>query len=118
MKLIKAFRYALSGFLYAVRTQWNMRFHVFSSVVVLILSFVLNISHAEWCIVLLCIGGVFSAELINTAIEVTIDIVSPEYNERAGKAKDLAAAAVLAVCIAAAIAGGIIFIPKILHLMS
>jgi diacylglycerol kinase len=68
--------------------------------------------------VLMCIGSVISAELINTSLEVNVDLSSPSFNENAGHAKDLAAAAVLVVCIISAIVGLIIFLPKIIHLIS
>ena len=117
-KFTKGFAYALSGISYAFRSQVNMRFHIFSTIIVIAASFFLQIDSAEWCIVLMCIGSVISAELINTSIEVSIDMISPNYNEKAGHAKDLAAAAVLVVCIVSAIIGIVIFLPKIIRLFS
>ena len=90
-----------------------MRFHVVAACVVIILSSFFKISPLEWCVLLLCIGSVISAELINTAIETNVDISAPEYNEKAGLAKDLAAAAVLLTCTISVIIGLIIFFPKI-----
>lgn len=68
----------------------------------------------EWCIILICFALVIGAELVNTAIETYIDYKSPEQHPEIGKAKDIAAAAVLVCAIAAAIIGSIIFIPKFL----
>ena len=112
---MKGFAYAISGFSYAFRSQVNMRFHIFAAVVVIALSVWLKINVMEWCVILLCIGSVLAAELINTSLEVSIDIISPNFNEKAGQAKDLAAAAVLVVCIVSAIIGIIVFLPKLIQ---
>ncbi len=117
-KYLKGLAYALSGIAYAFRSQVNMRFHIFAAIVVFIMSFFLQINLAEWCIILMCVGSVISAELINTSLEVSIDMISPNYNEKAGHAKDLAAAAVLVVCTVSAIIGIVIFLPKIIRLFS
>lgn len=90
-----------------------MRFHFVMAIVVLFFSFLLHLSSMEWCIILFCIGSVISAELINTSLEINIDLAMPEHNERAGQSKDIAAAAVLTVSIMSVIIGCIIFIPKL-----
>lgn len=90
-----------------------MRFHFFAAVIVLITAFILRVSLLELCVLLFCISSVIAAELINTSIEVNVDMTMPERNEKAGNAKDLAAAAVLVVSIVSAIIGCIIFLPKI-----
>lgn len=117
-KYTRGLAYALSGIAYAFRSQVNMRFHIFSAVIVIVSSFLLRINIAEWCIILMCIGSVISAELINTSLEVSVDLISPNYNEKAGHAKDLAAAAVLVVCVVSAIIGFVIFLPKLMRLFS
>jgi diacylglycerol kinase (ATP) len=117
-KFLKGFTFAFAGIAYAFRTQCNMRFHVYSSVAVIALSFYLHIDIAEWCIILMCIGSVYAAELINTSIETTVYFASPEISDKAGHAKDLAAAAVLVVCTVSAVIGLIIFLPKIIQLFS
>jgi diacylglycerol kinase len=113
---MKSFLYAINGFRYALRTQWNMRFHLCVAIVVVFAACYFNLDRVEWCIVSLCIGLVFSAELINTAIEYTVDLLSPEWKDKAGRAKDIAAAGVLAAACIAAVTGCIIFIPKIIFL--
>lgn len=112
-RFVKGFAYAFAGISYAFRSQVNMRFHVFTAIAVIVSSVVFRINALEWCIVLFCISSVFAAELINTSIEVHVDVTTPERNEKAGHVKDLAAAAVLVVCIVSTIIGLIIFIPKI-----
>jgi diacylglycerol kinase (ATP) len=81
----------------------------------ILLGFIFKISHTEWIGV--CIALVLSLELINTSIEKTIDLLHPDFNERAGEIKDMAAAAVLVAAIISVIIGLIIFIPKILELI-
>jgi len=112
-KYIRSFIFALSGISYAFRSQVNMRFHIFAAGIVIIFAIIFHVKPVEWCILLLCISSVIASELINTSIELNVDISSPEYNERAGHAKDLAAAAVLVTCTISIILGLIIFIPRI-----
>jgi diacylglycerol kinase len=115
-KYLRSFAFAFKGLSAAFRSQFNMRFHVFAALLVLIFSVYLKISLLEWCINLFCISSVIAAELINTSIEINVDLAMPERNERAGQAKDMAAAAVLIVSFVSAIIGSIIFIPKIISL--
>jgi len=112
-KFARSFSFALKGIAYSFRSQFNMRFHFFAAVVVLVTAFILHVSLLELCVLLFCISSVISAELINTSIEINVNLAMPERNERAGNAKDLAAAAVLVVSLVSAIIGCIIFLPKI-----
>ena len=82
-----------------------------TSLLVIILSSLLNITKVEWLIILICIGMVLGMEVINTAIEEIVNFISPEYHLNAGRIKDLAAAAVLIVSIVAFIIALIIFLP-------
>ena len=116
--IVRSISWALSGISLAFRTQFNFRFHVLSALIVLGLSICFKISAFEWCIVLLCIASVITAELLNTSLEFNTDLLSPGYNENAKNVKDLAAAAVLIVALVSAIIGGIIFLPRILLLFS
>jgi diacylglycerol kinase len=88
-----------------------MRLHVLSAIAVIITGFLLNVTLLEWCVLVSCIGLVFTAEIFNTAIETITNLVSPEWNTLAGKTKDLAAGAVLTASLTAAIVGMIIFLP-------
>ena len=116
-KYFSSFAYAISGISYAFRSQFNMRVHIVAALMVIAASFILRISPVEWCVVLLCIGSVIAAELINTSLEVSIDLISPQRNKKAGQAKDLAAAGVFIVSIVSSIIGLIVFVPKIIHLL-
>ena len=112
-KLINSFKYAIEGFLSSFKTERNMKLHVLAMLFVVVLGFYLKLSIVEWCFVTLAISLVIGAELFNTAIETVVDMISPEKNPKAKLAKDISAAAVLALSIGAAIVGLMIFLPKI-----
>ena len=112
-KLINSFKYAIEGFVSSFKTERNMKIHVLAMIIVIILGIYLKINLIEWCFIALAIALVIGAELFNTAIETIVDMVSPEKNEKAKLAKDISAAAVLAMAIAAIVIVIIIFIPKI-----
>ncbi|NOY50225.1 MAG: diacylglycerol kinase family protein [Chlorobi bacterium] len=112
-----SFRYAFKGIFYAVKTQHNLWIHLAVGLLVIFSGWFLRISLAEWLIVIICFALVISAEIINSAIELLTDIVSPEANAKAGLVKDMAAGAVLFSAICSAIAGLVIFVPKILQLL-
>lgn len=110
----KSFGYALRGIGIAARTEQNLQIHIVAMVTVTIAGIILNVSHTEWMILITCFGIVISAELVNSAIEKLVDLVSPEYNNKAGVIKDIAAGAVLILALSSAIIGCIIFIPKLM----
>lgn len=116
-KLIKSFKYAFSGIRYSFIYEQNMDIHVTIALIVIICGIIFKISVMEWLVCLILIGLVIACELINTSLEATIDLISPEYNEKAKVAKDTAAGAVLIFAITSIICGLIIFIPKILNLL-
>lgn len=115
-KRLNSFRYAFAGLGELLRTQPNARIHLLATCAVLAAGFYFGISKVEWCLAILAIAMVFSAEAFNTAIENLTDLASPNYHPLAGKAKDVAAAAVLIAAIGAAAVGLVIFLPKILGL--
>lgn len=112
-----AFWYAFQGIKKAIKSEKNLKLDVLAAIVVVILAVMLRISVIEWIVCLLLIGGVVSSELMNTAIEATVDLFTRENKELAAKAKDVAAGAVLVIALTSAIIGGIIFVPKILSLI-
>jgi len=111
-RLIKSFGYALSGIAYTTKTQLNFKIHLLAIAVVTILGWFLKLTASEWLWIVLAIGLVLVAELVNTAIELLVDLVSPAFNPQAGKVKDIAAGAVLIAAAIAVVIGAIIFIPK------
>ncbi len=113
-KLINSFKCAIQGIRQAVKTERNVKIHITIMILVIIAGIVLKINTQEWIICIILFGLVISLELVNSAIEATVDIAMPEINEKAKVAKDVAAGAVLVSAIASAIIGLIIFIPKVI----
>ncbi|MCX2478864.1 diacylglycerol kinase family protein [Pedobacter sp. MC2016-15] len=113
-RLVKSFGYALSGITYTAKTQMNFRIHLAAIAMVGIAGWYLHLSAAEWTCIVIVIGLVLVAELLNTAVELLVDLVSPGFNAQAGKVKDVAAGAVLVAAGIAVISGAIIFIPKLI----
>jgi diacylglycerol kinase (ATP) len=112
-----SFSYAWKGLMIFFRTQHNARIHAVCAVLAIGCGFLLHINKLEWALILLCIGFVFSAECMNTAIEFLTDLVSPGFSIKAGQVKDLAAGAVLLSALTAFIIGTLVFAPKILVLL-
>ncbi len=114
--LVRAFGCAGSGIAYAFRTQRNMRIHALVAVAALVLGVALRIDTTSWAVIIVCIAVVFAAECVNTAVESVVDLVSPEYAELAGRAKDCAAGAVLVCALGALGVAAFVFLPRILAL--
>ncbi|WP_249336596.1 diacylglycerol kinase family protein [Sporosarcina sp. Marseille-Q4063] len=109
---IKAFRYAFEGILHAVKTERNFKFHLIAAGIVILSGLLTGLADFEWYIILVLIGGVLSLELLNSAIERVVNLVTMERLPLAKQAKDLAAGAVLIFAIFSAVIGLLIFIPK------
>ncbi len=109
----KAMINATNGIKHALKNERNTRIQVFFGILAIILGVLLKINLIEWVIVISTINIVIVTELINTAIENTIDLITSEYNEKAKIAKDVSAGAVFITCIFSAIIGIIIFGTKI-----
>ena len=116
--LYKSFGYAISGIFTCIKKERNIKIHLAVTVCVVIAGILLHISLTEWIVCLLLFGLVLALELVNTAIEATVDLVTEERKPLAKVAKDTAAGAVLAAAIFAAIIGLLIFVPKIIALFS
>lgn len=111
-KLIFSFKYASEGIISTIKEERNMFIHFLIAIIVVITGVYVRLSLNEWLICLLLFALVFSLELINTAIENTVDLVTTKKNKKAKIAKDAAAGAVLIAAIFASIIGIIIFLPK------
>lgn len=96
---------AIEGILWAVKTQRHMLFHVVAAILVLVGALVLHLALHEFALLALAITLVLFAELVNTAIEVTVDLVSPDFHPLAQRAKDVAAGAVLLASVGALVLG-------------
>lgn len=94
-------------------SEHNAWIHSIAAVAVVAAGILFRITASEWLAVILCIGGVFSMEAVNTAIEAVCDHVSPEYSPLIKRAKDVAATAVLIMSVTAVAVACIIFIPRI-----
>ena len=108
-KQLKSFGCAIKGFFGAVCSEGHLRFHLVAAVYVLVFSSFYNFTAAQWAVLIILIALVIAAELVNTAIEDTCDAVTTEQNEKIGRAKDMAAGAVLVLSIAAAAIAVIFF---------
>ena len=113
-KFIKCFKYGFEGILTGIKEEQNMKIHIIIMILVIIFGIMLKINTTEWIICILLFGLVISMELMNTAIENTVNLITKEKNQQAKIAKDVAAGAVLASAIVSAIIGLMIFVPKIL----
>lgn len=115
---IRKFIYAFFGFKIALKEEKSLIVHLVFSILAIIVSGVLKISVTQWAIVIVLIGFVICLELINTAIENMIDMISFKYNFNAKKIKDIAAAATLVLAITSIIVGSIIFISRIIYFIN
>jgi diacylglycerol kinase (ATP) len=108
-RTLYSFRHAGRGFAWALSSQANLRVHFVAAAVVLIAALVLRFSVIEFVALVLCFTVVVAAELFNTTLEVLIDYAWPEHHPMIGRAKDVAAAAVLVAAAGAAIVGVLLF---------
>jgi diacylglycerol kinase len=105
------FKLAAEGILYAFRTQRNMRIHFAAAVVVLFLAALLHLSKSEFICLLFAIFMVLVSEMINSAIELAVDLFSLKYHSLAKAAKDVSAGAVLLAAVSSAVIGILVFYP-------
>ena len=117
-KFFRSFGYAFSGIAYAFNTQFNFKFHTAAVVLVSTTGCYFRLTIPEWLWIISAIGFVLITELLNTAIEVLVDLVSPAYHEKAKIVKDVAAGAVLISAVLSVLIGLLIFIPKIISYAS
>jgi diacylglycerol kinase (ATP) len=110
---IESFNCAIEGILWTARTQKHMRWHFFSAAVVLFAALFFKIPTVDFLLLTLSITVVLFAEIINTAVEVVVDLVTPEYHPLAKQAKDVAAGAVLLAACGAAVVGYVVFSSRI-----
>lgn len=111
---IKSFKYAFAGLWFIFKSTHNAWIHVSAAVLVVVLGFYFSIGNYEWIALTLVIGFVMVSEAINTAIERLVDLTSPEWNEKAGRIKDMAAGAVLIAAFIAVVVALLVFIPHLL----
>jgi len=110
-RFLASIHHALNGIKIGLVKELNLKIHLVATIIVIGAGFILKISTTEWMILVLCIGFVFSAELLNTAVELIADFISPAQHPDIGKIKDIAAGAVLIAAIVSVIVGILIFWP-------
>ena len=113
VRYMKSFLHAVDGILYAIRNEHNLIIMILASIVVVIGGFYFSISSAEWLFCIAMMGSVMACEMINTAIEAVVDLISPEIHPLAKIAKDTASSASLILSITAMVGAFIIFLPKL-----
>jgi diacylglycerol kinase (ATP) len=113
--LLQSFNYAFQGLVTAVRHQRNMRIHLLLGFVVLIVSILLNLSRLQLAIVFVSVAFVFITEMLNSAIEAVVDMITDEFDPRAKVAKDLAAGGVLIAAINALVVAYLVLADRLTH---
>ena len=115
--ITESFGYAFEGIWTGIRNERNMKIHCLAIIFVTLAGTLFQISAVEWCICLLLFGLVAALELVNTAVEAVVDLVTEEKKPLAKIAKDTAAGSVLFAAIISVIIGCIIFLPYVLELL-
>lgn len=114
----RSFLFALQGFRTALRQERNIKVMLAGGAFAVAMGLILRIDAVSWAIVLVCCGMVIAAELLNTAIETVVDLVSPEFHPLAGQAKDIAAAASWVLSLTAAVVGVIVYANALMRLLA
>lgn len=116
VRYIKSFHHAVDGIVYAIENEHNILIMMLATIFILLVSFLLKVSHIELIMIIICIGTVFACEMINSAIEACVDLETTKEHELARIAKDCASGASLVLSAMSLFVAGIIFIPKIIAL--
>lgn len=112
-----SFRVAFEGIVAAFRSELHMKVHLVFAIAALLACWLLRVEAWGWCVVIVCIGMVIAAEVLNTAFEALCDKTCPETDPLIKTAKDCAAGAVLVCAMTAVIAGLVVFVPALLALI-
>jgi diacylglycerol kinase len=112
-----SFGYAFQGIAYSWRTQRHLRVHAGIALVCVGLGLWLALRPAEWAALIATIALVTTMEMLNTVVEVVVNMISPDYHPGAKVAKDVAAGAVLIAACGAILVGAFIFAPRLLALL-
>ncbi len=110
---IRSVQCAVRGIGEMIRSQHNAWVHAAATGLVVAAGLVAGLDAAEWCWITLAVMAVWTAEALNTAFEFLTDVASPEFHPLAGKAKDVAAGAVLISAIGATVIAALVFVPKL-----
>jgi undecaprenol kinase len=113
-KFFASFKFAFTGIITAIKSEQNFRIHIMISVIVILTAITLDFSSLRMVVLLIVIGIILALELVNTAVEKTVDLITLECHPLAKEAKDAAAGAVLVFSIFAVIIGILLFIEPLL----
>ncbi len=113
--LLQSFRHALEGLEYVIREERNTSIHLTVAILVIALGLWLGLAVEKWALIAIAIALVFAGEMLNTVVELTIDILIPYENARAKHVKDVAAGAILVNALAAVVIGLLVLGPPLLH---
>jgi diacylglycerol kinase len=114
-RLVKSFHYALQGLHYAFRSQQNVRIHLIVGILVIGAALFFKVNPFEMGILAVVILLVIAMEMVNTAIEKMVDLITKEHREEAKIAKDVASGMVLITVLGAVVVGLLIFTPYVLR---
>ena len=112
-KFVQSVNNAIEGILHAARTQRHLRLHLYVAAIILLVVYSLDVDRTDFIIISICVILVLLAEMINTAIEYVVNMLSPEYSEHARIAKDIAAGAVFITACGAVLVGYILLSPYV-----
>jgi len=116
-RFFNSVHYSVAGLRYAYKNEQSMTIHISMTLTIVILGILLHITRLEWVICIFLLGMIMATELINTALEAVVDLITQEYHPLAKVAKDTASAAVFIFSIIAAIIGLLIFVPHLISLL-
>lgn len=115
-KIIYKFKYSLNGLFYCYKSEFSLIIHGILSILLITLGFILHISLIEWIITIICLFLILAFEIINTSLEVIVDMITLDYSEKAKIAKDLGSAATFTISFMSFIIFMLILLPKIVNL--
>jgi diacylglycerol kinase (ATP) len=110
-KFIESANNAIEGIIHTAKTQRHLRYHLYAAACVLIISYILGIDRTDFLIISIAVILVLLSEMMNTAVEYVVDLLSPEYSEQAKIAKDVSAGAVFITAFGAVVIGYILLFP-------
>ncbi|WP_227521572.1 MULTISPECIES: diacylglycerol kinase family protein [Bacillus] len=114
--LARSFLFALEGLTFVIKNERNIKIHLTLAIIMIGLSYLLQITKIEWIILFLLIGGMIVIEIINTAIENVVDLFTNEYHPLAKISKDVAASAALVYAVMALVVGVFLYTPYLIGL--
>ena len=110
-RFLRSFKYSIDGLVYAYKYEQSMMIHVFATICVIAVNILFHVTAFEWLITLVCVGMVLAAELINSAVEAVVDLITLKEHPLAKIAKDCTSAATFVLAMMALVIGLVVYIP-------